>query len=552
LPTSSKQLPTLALVLHAHLPLVRHPELESSLEEAWLFEALVECYLPLLALTTRLQQRRSTVRFTLVLSPTLVSMLRDKYLQGRFYDYLDQLQALCRRVLRRQRLTPRQRRLLGWHLRRLRLARRRFSAIDGDLAGAWSRLAAGGRVELMTTAITHAYLPLCQASVVRAQLAAGREMHRLVFGSLPAGVWLPECGLDDHVMDILHRLGVGHTVAESHGLLLGVPRPPCGVFAPIRPFAELAVFGRDPAVSRQVWSTRKGYPGHGEYLEFHRDLAGEIAPDLLGSFALPGGDHRPTGIRLRRITGCTEQKRLYRPEQARLVAAGHARHFVGLCRRRLARLQSLLPSPVIVAPYDAELFGHWWHEGPLFLEQAFMEGEHQGAFRFDTLAGYLERWPPHFHSRPSPSSWGQGGYHHTWLNENNDWLLPRLRDAADRVRRAAGVAGIHTRQRRLLRQAACELALAQSSDWAFMLNSSSSAAYARQRLEDHLTAVTKLCLQVEGRQRRRGNLLDQRKAQWGFMPAAVADLFLQELTERTYRPEPAAATTATERCRENP
>ena len=399
MPTSSKQLPTLALVLHAHLPLVRHPELESSLEEAWLFEALVECYLPLLALTTRLQQRRSTVRFTLVLSPTLVSMLRDKYLQGRFYDYLDQLQALCRRVLRRQRLTPRQRRLLGWHLRRLRLARRRFSAIDGDLAGAWSRLAAGGRVELMTTAITHAYLPLCQASVVRAQLAAGREMHRLVFGSLPAGVWLPECGLDDHVMDILHRLGVGHTVAESHGLLLGVPRPPCGVFAPIRPFAELAVFGRDPAVSRQVWSTRKGYPGHGEYLEFHRDLAGEIAPDLLGSFALPGGDHRPTGIRLRRITGCTEQKRLYRPEQARLVAAGHARHFVGLCRRRLARLQSLLPSPVIVAPYDAELFGHWWHEGPLFLEQAFMEGEHQGAFRFDTLAGYLERWPSHLAER---------------------------------------------------------------------------------------------------------------------------------------------------------
>jgi 1,4-alpha-glucan branching enzyme len=77
-----------ALVLHAHLPFVRHPEHDEFLEEDWLYEAITETYLPLLEAFERLAHDGVPFRVTMTLSPPLVSMLRDELLVGRYVSVI--------------------------------------------------------------------------------------------------------------------------------------------------------------------------------------------------------------------------------------------------------------------------------------------------------------------------------------------------------------------------------------------------------------------------------------------------------------------------------
>src|SRR3954453_1324864 len=81
----------LSIVLHAHLPFVRHPEHEKFLEENWLFEAITETYVPLLQTMERWLHEGMETRLTLTLTPTLCSMLQDRLLQDRYVRHLDEL-----------------------------------------------------------------------------------------------------------------------------------------------------------------------------------------------------------------------------------------------------------------------------------------------------------------------------------------------------------------------------------------------------------------------------------------------------------------------------
>ncbi|MFN3361965.1 MAG: DUF1957 domain-containing protein, partial [Pseudanabaenaceae cyanobacterium] len=81
----------LALVLHAHLPYVRHPESDYVLEEEWLFEAIIETYVPLIRMMEGFQRDGMDFRLTMTLTPPLVAMLRDELLQQRFAAHLAQL-----------------------------------------------------------------------------------------------------------------------------------------------------------------------------------------------------------------------------------------------------------------------------------------------------------------------------------------------------------------------------------------------------------------------------------------------------------------------------
>jgi predicted glycosyl hydrolase (DUF1957 family) len=74
----------LLLVLHAHLPFVRHPEDPHFLEERWLFEAITETYIPLLSRLERLLHDGVRTRLTMTWSPPLCEMLVDPLLQSRY------------------------------------------------------------------------------------------------------------------------------------------------------------------------------------------------------------------------------------------------------------------------------------------------------------------------------------------------------------------------------------------------------------------------------------------------------------------------------------
>ena len=172
----------LLLLLHAHLPYVRHPENPYHLEENWLYEAITATYLPLLLELHKLLDGGASPRLTLSLSPTLCSMLRDKLLGERYRAYLDRLLRLGEDELTRAKDSPAQADLARFYLARFTELRAHYLAIDGDIVAAYSQLQERGAVEIITTCATHAYLPvLREPSARRAQLliAVDRKSTRL-------------------------------------------------------------------------------------------------------------------------------------------------------------------------------------------------------------------------------------------------------------------------------------------------------------------------------------------------------------------------------------
>src|SRR6185369_7207048 len=141
-----------ALVLHAHLPYVRHPEHDRFLEENWLFEAITESYVPLLRVMEGWLADGMEARLTLTLTPTLCSMLLDPLLQDRYVRYLDGLIELAEKETHRTHWEPAYRPLAEMYLSRFTAIRDTFFAHNGDLVGAFRNFQDRGRLEIITCA----------------------------------------------------------------------------------------------------------------------------------------------------------------------------------------------------------------------------------------------------------------------------------------------------------------------------------------------------------------------------------------------------------------
>ena len=487
----------LSLVLHAHLPFVRHPEHEKFLEENWLFEAITETYVPLLQLLGRWQQEGLNLRLTLTLTPTLCAMLQDRLLQERYVRHSEGLIELAEKETHRTRWEPAFHDLARFYLERFNRTREFYFACQGGLVGAFRAFQDQGRIEIITSTATHALLPLLAAHPpsVRAQILAARDHYRGCFGRDPRGIWLPECAYVQEVEPALLEANLRWFILDSHGLLRARPRPCFALFAPIFTPNGIAVFGRDLESARQVWSRQEGYPGDPRYRDFYRDAGFDLDFDYVKPH-LPGVDKRGfTGIKYHRITGPGPHKEAYDRQAALQTADAHASHFL---EARLAQIRPLAETmdrpPLLVCPYDAELFGHWWYEGPEFLDSLAHRAcaDPQG-LALITPADYLGRHPANQVAAPAASSWGEGGYWQVWLNEKNQWLYPHLHFAQQRMTELARrFRQPGPLQARALRQAARELLLAQASDWPFILRTGSSPDYARKRPTEHLLRFTAL------------------------------------------------------------
>ncbi len=486
----------LALVLHAHLPYVRCAE-PGSLEEDWYFQALQECYLPLLEVLEEAaadRQLQARARLTLGLSPTLLSLLSDRELNARFLPWL---------VLRQQLLerAPAALQAAADHLgQQLRRVADQWLDYEGQLVPRFRRLHQLGVVDLITCGATHGYLPLLREvpEAVRAQLINAVREHERQLGERPLGIWLPECAYYEGLDQAMAAAGLRYSVLDGHGLLHALPRPRYGVFAPICSPAGVAFFGRDGNATLPVWSAREGYPGDGVYREFHRDMGWDLPEEELQAVAIH--DRRPLGLKLHRVTaqGCPlDQKQPYDPAAAARRIEEHAQAYLRGRAGELAELAgSMEPPPLLVAPFDAELFGHWWFEGPAFLAALFRQAAQAGV-KLVTLREVLQRPQPLQVCRPSPSSWGQGGYHDYWLNDSNAWVIPEWQKASRAMVRRVNRGVASPAQRDLLTQAGRELLLAQSSDWSFILRAGTTTGLARERIERHLDRFWRLLDAVE-------------------------------------------------------
>jgi 1,4-alpha-glucan branching enzyme len=498
-----------SLVLHSHIPYVlAHGSWPHGMD--WLYEAAAETYLPLLDVFERLAGEGTPPRANISFTPVLMEQLEDPDFVRGFEKYL----AMKTEIAGQDRahfdrtgnaaLGPLAGYWESWYSRLLEDFLRRF---HGDIIGAFRSLQDRGHIEVLTSGATHGYFPLLSRDEsVRQQIRQGAYTYRKYFGREPRGFWIPECGYRPGyawknplgqgeaydrlgIDEILGQEGLKYFFVDDHLLKGGEAK---GVYidrfpglkllwekfrAAYKPAVELAndaysaylahpshvpFFARDDVSGSQVWSRYMGYPGDGAYLEFHKK-------------------HFPGGMRYWRITSSDADlglKEPYDPVAAGRSIEGHAAHFVSVLEGILAGR----PSGTVVALYDTELFGHWWFEGPEWLYHVVKK---LASSQVEPLAAgdVLERLPPRSVISLPEGSWGKGGFHWIWLNDDTSWIwrkIYRIEEAAAALEPRLG--GL---DRRVLKQFFREKLLLESSDWPFLVSTWSARDYAENRAAEH-------------------------------------------------------------------
>lgn len=470
-------------VLHAHLPYVRHRE-AGRLEERWVFEAMTESYIPLL---WKLEKNDHLQKWTISFSPPLMEMLADPLVQRRYLLYLDNTESLLRKEKERAQ-DESNKNLVSFYEDRYKKIRATFVKWNQNLLEGFKYYFTEGKIECITSSATHTFLPYLQTKQgVLMQVKHGISCFEKHFGLKPSGMWLPECAYTPGIDEILHREGIRFAFVDEHALKYADPTPSKGVGAPVYSPHGVALFARNHDISNRIWSSSYGYPGDPNYREFYRDIAYDRDWDYIKPFVHPEGIRIDTGIKMHRITGNTENKELYNPEVAQDRIKKHAKHFVSVLEQQRNQYgEQSFPPHIVTLPFDTELFGHWWFEGPDFLDEVISNQVEN--IEYISPTEYMNR---HYRdletSHFSFSTWGRDGYGDVWLNEKNEWMYRHLHAMEYKLVELASKFDLSQPLiKRSIEQLSREWMLATSSDWAFILDNESASQYATNRCIEHI------------------------------------------------------------------
>jgi 1,4-alpha-glucan branching enzyme len=513
-------------VLHSHLPYARQAGRWPHGEE-WLHEAAAETYIPLLNTLTKLHDEKIDAKLTISLTPILLEQLADDDIKTNFITYLDERIAAAEDDIERFASADQQ------HMQSLAVYYRDWyqsirmdftERYMRDLVGAFRQFQKAGMIEILTCAATHAYLPLLSRDgSIRLQLRTAVNAYQRHFGRKPAGIWLPECayrpaftteegtfrtGIESFLQENglklffteTHMIEGGNPVGIAAGEVLGpygvitrryvvpltedMPSEPATTYLPyFVGQSDVAVIGRNNQSGLQVWSADWGYPGDFDYREFHKK-------DGI------------SGMQYWRVTGADTtlgDKEPYHPDWAAGKVEQHADHFVELVTGLLEGYHHESDQyGLISANYDTELFGHWWFEGVAWIEAVLRRLAKSEQVELMTATDYLRSHPPQHAINLPEGSWGAGGTHFVWDNDDTHWMWPIIHEAEARMAtaietypRARGAV------RKQLNQAARELLLLQSSDWPFLVTTAQAREYAIQRFQQHVERFNHLLGSLE-------------------------------------------------------
>ncbi len=493
----------LNFVLHAHLPYVRHPESELYIEERWLFEAMSETYIPLLIYFDELEKENIKFRVTMNITAPLITMLDDELLQQRYRKYLLERIWLAKKEITRTKDNKELNDLAKMYYYNFKKYYKVYKdKYNFNLLNGFKHFQDKGFIEILACPATHGFLPLLNITpnAVRAQICMGVELYKKYFGRAPNGMWISECAYIPEIESALREFGIKYVILETHGITNATPKPLYGTLAPIISSNGLAAFGRDLESSKQVWSSICGYPGDVNYREFYKDIGYELDWDYIKPYVSKSGHRVDTGIKYCRITGKTDKKEWYHDDKAKAVAEMQADHFINSRIKQINKVYTdMINPPIITCPYDAELYGHWWYEGPYWLYVLFKKIYYnQDTFELITPSEYLEKYPNIQQCNPAISTWGAHGYNEVWLNSGNDYIYRHLHHAGERMNvLAKNYKTPYPLQERALKQCARELLLAQSSDWPFIITANTMVEYAHKRVKDHIGRFNALANMID-------------------------------------------------------
>jgi 1,4-alpha-glucan branching enzyme len=503
------------LVLHSHIPYVlAHGSWPHGMD--WLYEAAAESYLPLLDVFRRLRDEGVPPRVNIGFTPVLADQLKDKSFKAGFGDYLDMKIAIAAKDRANFERTGDKELLpltVFWQNWYEKLAMDFHETFHEDILDGFRDLQDQGQIEVLTSAATHGYFPLLSRDeTIRHQVRQGRHTYRQHFGRDPKGFWIPECAYRPAytwkpplgskepyprlgVDEILGAEGIGYFFVDTHLLKGGEAK---GVYADrfpglkllwekfqgqYRPAEESSrdpyaahlaypsntpFLVRDDVSGSQVWSRDMGYPGDGWYLEFHKK-------------------HFPGGNRYWRITSSGAglgDKAPYDPKKTRERLADHAAHFISVLENILKERED----GIVVALYDTELFGHWWFEGPEWL-YLVLKGLGRSDVRPMMGSASLEALPPRTIVSLPEGSWGQGGFHWIWLNEDTSWIWENIYRIEEQAGRLTSRKDLDPR---VWKQFIREKFLLESSDWPFLISTGTARDYAQKRAAEHFDRAERL------------------------------------------------------------
>jgi len=517
------------LVLHTHLPYVLgHGRWPHGTD--WLCEAVCECYVPILRGLTELKEEGIPARLTIGVTPVLAEQLADSRLAGELRFYLKEKKEAARKdeeVFVREGSKNRAEVARFWQRFYTEAEEWYFERFGGNLISPFRQLQDEGAIEIITSGATHGYFPLLGSdNSIQAQVKEGIKSYRKHFGRNPKGIWLPECAyrplyawappvgenaqpvLRKGVEEFLQENGIEYFFIDSHllkgGKALGVyfDRFPAlraireqeskGI--QIRPESErspyqsywvgeaknkkpVAVFARDPVTTLLVWSGEHGYPGDGNYLDFHKK-------------------HYPGGLRYWKVTRTKSDlgdKEEYVLENVNARIEENAAHMVGLVAEQLKNFSEKNKTPgILSALYDTELFGHWWFEGPQFLKAIWKKLSQNQQVSLMTAGEALEKFPPTGRISLPEGSWGEGGHHYIWLNKETAWTWEKIYPAEKKYLELVKQPSTNPELLRVLTQLGRELLLLESSDWQFLISTFAASDYAKMRFDEHLEKFNRL------------------------------------------------------------
>ena len=485
---------TINLVLHAHQPYVRHLEYEKFLEEDWLYEALNETYIPLLRMLSRLEDDRVPFRISMCFSPTLATMLTDEPLQERFVQYMMRHIELGEKEVRRTETEDRE----CHHMAEIYLAETKrnldvYEAYGRNILIGFRNLSDMGKIELIASAATHAFLPMFKEypSAVNAQVAVGIKTQREIFGRESSGFWLPEGGYYPGLDEYLLKYGVKWINCASHCPMTSPEKSLYGGYRPLHLPSGLYAFSGDWSLSSLIWSNKTGYPCDPDYREFYRDIGYYLPMEYVRPYMHEPALRVYTGYKYFAITSRDENKNFYVPEKAQEKVRLHVDNFLYNIRKKGVLLDACgITDHVFTLPFDAELFGHRWYEGIQFLELLIREvAKDPENYTMDNPLSIITK-PGEFDNIPiNESSWGRHGGADNWLDASNAYIYPHLFKAIERMQKFTDrFPSQGTLKRRFLNQSLRELLLAMASDWPSIMHENTSVSYAKKRLVDHLSS----------------------------------------------------------------